>query len=228
MEREFLDRAALGSIALLASLVLGGTARALLAGPQGSGAPGSSPSGAEDHDPDGALLRRERSQATPWDRGPVRVFRQSPERESARADSLAQRAERRAYEGAPPVIPHSGVFGQGTKTCVDCHSQGMRIGDRVAHPMSHPPFANCVQCHVEAANREFPPSPPAASSFVGLASPGPGARHSQAAPPIIPHDVAMRGQCLSCHGEFGYPGIQTTHPLRASCMQCHVARAGAR
>ena len=125
-------------------------------------------------------------------------------------------------------MPHSAIFGDGTKDCLDCHSEGMTLGSRVAHPMSHPPLANCVQCHVEGTNRLFGASEDPASTFSGLPSPGAGPRQGALAPPQIPHHVPMRGLCLSCHGEFGYPGIRTEHPERSNCVQCHVTAYGSR
>jgi cytochrome c-type protein NapB len=165
---------------------------------------------------------RDRTQPGTWKRGTVSDFKTVKDREKARAASIELRASRRAFDGAPPVMPHSAVFGDGTKVCLDCHSEGMTIGKRVAHPMSHPPLANCVQCHVESTNRMFPAALDPVNTFEGLPSAGPGPRWTPVAPPQVPHDITMRTHCLSCHGEYGYPGIRTEHPMRANCVQCHV------
>lgn len=183
--------------------------------------PDAQPTTGIDRDP----ARRARTQPDPWKRGGAGPFLTALDRAGAREVALEARAERRAYDGAPPVLPHSAVFGDGTNTCLDCHMQGMTLGSRVAHPMSHPPFSNCLQCHVETSNRQFPPQADVRTSFAGLASPGPGARQSALAPPQIPHGIAMRGQCLSCHGEFGHEGLRTTHPERANCVQCHAVQS---
>jgi cytochrome c-type protein NapB len=51
----------------------------------------------------------------------------------------------------------------------------------------------------------------------------PGSRAHPGAPPVIPHKVFMRENCLSCHsGPGGREEIRTTHPERTRCMQCHV------
>jgi cytochrome c-type protein NapB len=43
-------------------------------------------------------------------------------------------------------------------------------------------------------------------------------------PPLIPHDLQMRGNCLACHaGPAAVAELRTTHPERANCRQCHVA-----
>ncbi len=171
---------------------------------------------------------RERTQPGTWKRGTVGNFTTVRDRPAARAQSVIDRAERRAYDGAPPVMPHSALFGDGTKVCLDCHAEGMKIGKRVAHPMSHPPLTNCVQCHVVSSNRMFEPKSEPVTSFEGRPSAGAGPRWTDLAPPQIPHDTAMRTHCLSCHGEFGYPGIRTEHPMRANCVQCHVTATKSR
>jgi len=47
----------------------------------------------------------------------------------------------RAFEGAPPLIPHEIEDETG---CLECH----RLGDNDAPITSHPERVNCVQCHV--------------------------------------------------------------------------------
>ena len=39
---------------------------------------------------------------------------------------------------------------------------------------------------------------------------------------MMPHGTFMRTRCLSCHGEYGYPGLRTDHPRRVNCVQCHI------
>jgi nitrate reductase cytochrome c-type subunit len=48
----------------------------------------------------------------------------------------------RAFEGAPPLIPHD-VEGE-DMACLDCH----RLGDNDAVITSHPERVNCRQCHI--------------------------------------------------------------------------------
>jgi len=47
----------------------------------------------------------------------------------------------RAYEGAPPLVPHE-IEDEGG--CLGCH----RLGDNDAPITPHPERANCVQCHI--------------------------------------------------------------------------------
>ena len=139
--------------------------------------------------------------------------------------SLAMRAGRRAFEGAPPVIPHDVESFTSTKSCLDCHGTGFQMGTRVARAMPHPYLEACEQCHVtqqppiaSVANVAGDPLPD--STFEGLFRTGPATRAWAEAPPTMPHDTMMRTNCLACHGKLGYPGLQTSHPERTNCIQC--------
>ncbi len=144
-----------------------------------------------------------------------------------RAAAVLARAERRAYDGAPPTVPHA-VDQRGLPACLVCHERGMRVNDRVAPAMSHAAFASCLQCH--APSRGVPVERPRTvsvaenSGFVGLEAPGPGARAQPGAPPQIPHRTFMRERCESCHGTFA-SGLAVSHPNRQSCTQCHAPSA---
>jgi nitrate reductase cytochrome c-type subunit len=169
--------------------------------------------------------RRRVGEPVPWTRGALGRFRVAHDREAALAESLAARAATRAYEGAPPVIPHSADFAGGRQTCLDCHGEGMTIGTRVARTMGHHPMAMCTQCHVESEQRAFAPATPPANAFDGRGRSGAGERASVGAPPVIPHGMLLRQSCLGCHGEFGWPGLRTSHAGRVQCTQCHVPAA---
>ncbi|MBA4192897.1 MAG: hypothetical protein C0467_33480, partial [Planctomycetaceae bacterium] len=45
--------------------------------------------------------------------------------------ALADRAKNRAYDGAPPTIPHP-VEAQSAASCLVCHGEGLKVGDRLA------------------------------------------------------------------------------------------------
>ncbi len=162
------------------------------------------------------------SNPTPWNRGRVGRYKTSLDREADRAKSLAARAELRSFEGAPPVMPHSSSYTAGSKTCLDCHMEGIQIGKKVAHPMPHVTMANCTQCHVEQENRLFDELLVPGNNFSGDRPERKGISSMAGAPPVIPHGTLMRTACLSCHGEFGYAGLKTDHPSRSNCMQCHI------
>jgi cytochrome c-type protein NapB len=146
--------------------------------------------------------------------------------EEDRRRALERRSERRAYDGAPPSIPHS-IEQMRASNCLTCHLKGARIADKVAPRPSHPLYASCTQCHATMADprpvRETPVAPE--TSFVGLRAPERGERAWPGAPPTIPHSTWMRSECSSCHGTGGALGMRTTHPSRQICTQCHAPSA---
>jgi cytochrome c-type protein NapB len=149
-----------------------------------------------------------------------------PQTDDERAAALAKRASRRAYDGAPPTIPHR-IQQMAPPDCVACHRDGAKVGEKIAPKFSHAFYQSCVQCHVVASDPRPVAStpPPPENQFVGLASWGRGTRWGAGAPPMIPHPTRMRSDCTSCHGVFGTVGLRTPHPWRQSCTQCHVANA---
>ncbi|MEM7168035.1 MAG: diheme cytochrome c precursor [Planctomycetota bacterium] len=141
-----------------------------------------------------------------------------------KSSALAERSRLRAYDGAPPTIPHA-VDARSAADCLICHEHGLVAGDRVARPMPHEPYASCTQCHVPELRRFGEPELSTDNTFVGFDAPVAGARAWTGAPPVIPHTTNMRSNCLACHGPLGRHGIRTTHPWRHSCQQCHAPSA---
>jgi nitrate reductase (cytochrome), electron transfer subunit len=147
-----------------------------------------------------------------------------------KASALAARSDRRAYDGAPPTIPHP-VRQNAAPECLACHEDGLRIRDRLATAMPHAELASCTQCHVvDSAPMPGETLPPdatfAPNAFEGMDSPTQGARAWAIAPPTVPHRTTMRERCMSCHGPNGRDPLQTPHPERRSCSQCHAPSAG--
>jgi len=147
-----------------------------------------------------------------------------PDTDGGTKSAATVRAERRLYDGAPPVIPHEN-FGM---ACAECHdARGVDVpGVGFAPPQPHSNTAGmsassrCVQCHVfKQSDTVF-----AASEFVGLRQDlRHGARLNPIAPPTIPHKTFMRENCLACHsGAAAREEIRTSHPERVRCRQCHV------
>ena len=140
------------------------------------------------------------------------------------ARSTGARAAGRAYDGAPPTIPHEAAIG----ACLACHdADGTAIdGVGVAPASPHGPtaadgaFGRCRQCHVAATGAPLL----VASRFTGPAQgPWKGRRATLGAPPTIPHTLQLREECLTCHaGPGARAEIRTTHPERVRCRQCHV------
>ncbi len=145
--------------------------------------------------------------------------------EELKQQALADRAAARAFDGAPPTIPHP-VEQQTDANCLACHGQGMKIGERFASRMSHSPLTNCTQCHVATTSFPFESvREPIDSDFVGVYRAGAGERAWTGAPPAIPHTTWMRQDCASCHGLIARPGLRTTHIWRTNCTQCHAPSA---
>lgn len=139
----------------------------------------------------------------------------------------AVRATRRAYDGAPPVIPHPPLHG----ACTKCHAAtGQPVpGYGLAPANPHlgtrdaAATANCRQCHVFAETKETF----AESSFIGRAVSlaTRGERAFPGAPPTIPHEVTLRANCRACHSDpAGRPELRCSHPERENCRQCHVVQ----
>ena len=141
----------------------------------------------------------------------------------ARRAALAERASRRAFNGAPPTVPH-GIDGMNNTSCTLCHGQGVGIEGRTSRPLPHADLGQCTQCHVAAAPAPLRGSSGllAPSTWKGKPAPEQGRRAYLGAPPAVPHTLAMRENCAACHGLHGSPGMQTSHPERRSCLQCHA------
>lgn len=146
--------------------------------------------------------------------------------EEMKLAALVDRSRVRAYDSAPPVIPH-GITQSSAVSCLACHGQGIIVGDRIATKVSHPHYTNCTQCHVEGERTQTPWATTilAENDFQGIGRAGPGTRAWPGAPPTIPHTTWMRQDCTSCHGLIARPGIRTTHPWLTNCTQCHAPSA---
>ncbi len=131
---------------------------------------------------------------------------------------------RRAYPGAPPTIPHP-LFterGIGANGCLQCHQNGGYVNSLEAYaPITpHPEMLNCRQCHVPVkTNAEFA----AGSLWEKQGVPEIHRAALTGSPPMIPHDLQMKENCLSCHyGPGSRKDIRVSHPERVNCRQCHV------
>ena len=136
--------------------------------------------------------------------------------------------ENKAYPGAPPSIPHPVAKERsfGGNTCLQCHQSGGFVEKFNAYaPITpHPEMVNCRQCHVTKNTtttfKEFAfskPQPPKVGEGVNNALIG--------SPPMIPHQLQMRNNCISCHAGPSAPiEIRVSHPERVNCRQCHVPK----
>ena len=131
---------------------------------------------------------------------------------------------RRAYNGAPPVIPHA-VDPEIARTmnCNVCHANGGYTPKFNAYaPVTpHPQYANCMQCHVESTTQ----TTFVATNWQSAASPALHRPALPGSPPPIPHTLQLRENCLACHtGPSAVAEVRTSHPERVNCRQCHVPR----
>lgn len=132
--------------------------------------------------------------------------------------------QRRAYPGAPPVIPHE-VDPEIARTmnCNVCHANGGYTPKFNAYaPVTpHPQYQNCMQCHVESTvDSKF-----VATTWQSVPPPDIHRPALPGSPPPIPHTLQLRENCLSCHaGPSAVPEVRTSHPERVNCRQCHVPR----
>ena len=138
----------------------------------------------------------------------------------------AKREARRAYDGAPPIVPHP-IAQDNAASCLQCHAEATLIGNVVAPAISHPNYTSCTQCHVSEKGLgsiwitpEFDLH--TGNQFQGEHQPKPVEKAYANSPATIPHTLHMRQNCMSCHGELGTNPIRTSHPERQSCTQCHV------
>ena len=191
-----------------------------------------------------ALVFRSRSDAFAGDQF-------APRRNAAHPRTLATYRALRAYPGAPPRVPHGltrdEYFKVGCRTCHDRGGYSQRFG-AYAPVTPHPEQVMCLQCHLvddrlvgiplpqddgnDRCRQCHDPSNPGAPeknprwSAAAWPSPAPRPRTS---PPPIPHDLHMRGHCLTCHlGPGSVEEIRTTHPQNADCRACHLTMSPTR
>jgi cytochrome c-type protein NapB len=141
-----------------------------------------------------------------------------------RLEALSMRAERRAFNGAPPTIPHE-IQQISSADCLRCHGDSPEADEKGAPKVPHAILGSCTQCHVEEESEYLFGEELVPNTFDGIAAPRGGSRAYVGAPPLVPHNTLMRSNCLSCHGPFGLLALQTSHPERRSCLQCHGVSA---
>lgn len=136
--------------------------------------------------------------------------------------TLEEYYSRRQYAGAPPVIPHASDESRDQETpCLSCHDKGgwaeeiKRTSPRTPHPLQ----ANCRQCHTRPeADALF-----RANEWQSTPPPRLGQSYLPGAPPLVPHSLQMREDCIACHVGPGAIGvIRVDHVARGNCRQCHV------
>ena len=132
------------------------------------------------------------------------------------------REARRAYDGAPPIVPHELTDPDGGD-CLDCHSETMDIGDgRIANPTPHPEWSSCLQCHAPGIPAFGKLEEEVESDFVGLKAPARLKPTVDGAPMAIPHDIVARKNCAACHAaDHPVEEMRCDHLQRTQCLSCH-------
>lgn len=137
--------------------------------------------------------------------------------------NLAGFYELRQYPGSPPRIPHEAdlTVGPDRTDCLSCHARGGYSPEfgKFAPVTPHPEQALCSQCHVPMSKEK----PFVASNWQSIEPPRLGGSFLASSPPIIPHSMQLRENCIACHtGPGAVSEIRVSHAARGNCRQCHV------
>ncbi|HJP30272.1 MAG TPA: hypothetical protein QGF95_06930 [Candidatus Latescibacteria bacterium] len=142
--------------------------------------------------------------------------------------NLATFYARRAYPGAPPVVPHAVDANiNRTQACNVCHEKGGFTPKYNAYvPVTpHPQYRNCLQCHAQSMAVSEGMESLADNDWLSVRIPSLHRPALPGNPPPMPHGLQLRQSCLSCHaGPAAVPDVRTSHPERVNCQQCHVPR----
>jgi nitrate reductase (cytochrome), electron transfer subunit len=142
--------------------------------------------------------------------------------------TLEEYYARRQYPGSPPFITHKVQEADAAPVdCLTCHAKGGWSEElkRNTPITPHPEQVACRQCHIPMTEAELF----VANDWISIAPPALGRSHLPGAPPPIPHELQMRGNCIPCHvGPGAVASIRVEHPSRGNCRQCHVPDAYAK
>lgn len=138
------------------------------------------------------------------------------------ARTLDEYYARRQYPGSPPFIPHKVKEADlAPVECLTCHAKGGWTADlkRNTPITPHPEQTACRQCHIEQTDTKLFVD----IDWMSVTTPRLGRSELPGAPPPIPHELQMRGNCIACHvGPGAVASIRVEHPSRGNCRQCHV------
>jgi len=138
------------------------------------------------------------------------------------ARTLDEYYSRRQYPGSPPFIPHKvDEADLAPVECLTCHANGGWTADLKKNtPITpHPEYTACRQCHVQQMDAKLFVD----IEWMSTTTPRLGRSELPGAPPPVPHELQMRGNCIACHvGPGAVASIRVEHPSRGNCRQCHV------
>jgi len=140
-----------------------------------------------------------------------------------------KRESLRAYEGAPPVIPHS-INRTTSDYCLVCHEKGvifeaeavvMNQKNAQAKITPHPQWVNCIQCHglriddSKFRKNKFMPYRITSTPFTKT-------KDNEGTPPAMPHMLQNHDNCIVCHlSKTAYATIIPEHGETEGCPLCH-------
>lgn len=141
--------------------------------------------------------------------------------------TLSEYYSRRQYPGSPPFIPHKVEEPDLAQVeCLTCHARGGWTEELKKNtPITpHPEQEACRQCHITVTEVQLF----AENDWMSVAPPRLGRASLPGAPPPVPHELQMRGNCIACHvGPGTVAAIRVEHPSRGNCRQCHVPETNA-
>ncbi|MGD2097290.1 MAG: hypothetical protein PVG35_06880 [Desulfobacterales bacterium] len=136
--------------------------------------------------------------------------------------TLSEYYSLRQYPGSPPYIPHKVEEPDLARIeCLTCHARGGWSAELKKNtPITpHPEQEACRQCHITVTEAQLFVE----NDWASVAPPRLGRASLPGAPPPIPHELQMRGNCVACHvGPGTVAAIRVEHPSRGNCRQCHV------
>ena len=146
-----------------------------------------------------------------------------------RVEYANQRAQIRAYEGAPPVIPHS-ILKSAKLNCLACHLKGavyepdseiLGKKNAVAKITPHPTWENCLQCHVVQENAPLFHKNNFKTYHLAYTMKT-TAMEGENPPPGMPHQMQNRENCRVCHlSKTANNVIVPKHKITGECEVCH-------
>ena len=130
----------------------------------------------------------------------------------------------RQYPGSPPRVPHpiDVSFSGNATNCLACHAKGGYSPEyRKFTPITpHPDKELCTQCHVPIGKDE---NRFTENRWESINPPKLGRSALSGSPPMIPHGLQLRENCIACHtGPGAVVEIRVGHAARGNCRQCHV------
>ena len=141
--------------------------------------------------------------------------------------TLSSYYDRRQYLGSPPFIPHKVEEADlAPVECLACHAKGGWSAELKGHtPLTpHPEYTACRQCHLQQTDAKLFVD----IDWMSVTTPRLGRSDLPGAPPPIPHELQMRGNCIACHvGPGAVASIRVEHPSRGNCRQCHLPQTNA-